>query len=129
MASGRYYDEKYTIAKGDACEDKIKVREKGAVRITQQSEKKALIEFKEWSYGKFHNPKTHRSIEVGNGGDLYEKLVSDDKVKGKMRGEKFAYGEGVYGIAYAKGVAKYNITELDQKLGTLPVEGSNPDAD
>jgi hypothetical protein len=142
-----YYDEKFTIPRGDACKDKIKVHEKGALRVTEYSEKKSLIEFKDWSYGKLHNPKTHRSIKVGNGGDLHEKRVSDDRIRGTMKGEKYAFGSGVYGIVYVRGVAKYTVTELGtpdealniksvkgkyvelcKKLGTKPVHGSNPAA-
>jgi hypothetical protein len=135
---------KFTLPAGSACVDKIKVKQNSAVRVTDLSKTKYLVEFKDWSRVTFYNPKTHKKITVGEGSRAIVKTnKKKDVSRVKATGENTFIGAGIQGIVYTKGKVHFTIyndgtpeqvleidkvhgkyIELCKKLGSRPAKVS-----
>jgi len=143
-----YADETYALPAGVTCKDKVIEKAKYAYRVTEYPDGRAFIEYKDWSTTTFVNTRNRRTYTIPAGGDIFITPSGETTEYIKLVGDNYILGKGVKGLLFTKGYVTFKVVnigdplretilnldlskaqkviEVCAKLGSTPVQGSNP---
>ena len=143
-----YADETYLLPAGATCKDKVFEKAKYAYRVTEYQDGRVFVEYKDWSTTTFINARNHKTYTIPAGGDILITPSGETTEHIKLQGDNYILGKGVKGLLYTKGTVSYTVVnvgdperettrnlnlsrakkviEVCAKLGSTPVQGSNP---
>ena len=146
-----YADETYLLPAGVTCKDKVLEKAKYAYRVTEYPDGRVFVEYKDWSTTTFVNTRNRKTYTIPAGGDIFVTPSGATTEYIKLEGDNYILGKGVRGLLYTKGHVTYKVVnvgdpqretilnlnlhkaqkviEVCAKLGSTPVQGSNPPPD